>query len=534
MSAWQLIDDAANKIVDDELDRMGILRRPRSDDYTIATRIVEDELNRVGIPYCNLQNVVHGVIADPSMNQLMPMLIAERRNRASSGNKKSVAKRKRSNVKKQSKTTNNVINNIKLKKDGTIDKRCKAYVNQSVRLRKNGGIDKRCKAYKQQKQMENGLSTDKKHHKKTKTKPNRKRSNISQYSVGNTVLLCKQREGIVRYVGPVEGRRGTFYGIELTKGNGDTDGSIKTKRYFKCSAGKGKFVPAGSIMRKKSKTKKRKRRLSDGDTSDTELQSSTIRTKTSTPCDVSKTELESMCDAGVFDDDFVPDWLISKKIKGKKSTNSTLQAPPLKKRNTRTHSDNTNNRRATHTHSGIDIEQVKALFHSTVSPAQYEIIEIKDVSKSNAAHHNIYQSILKSKGTSLLQIEKYLWHGTGRSANDDVLDLILKNGFDRSYNKKGVYGSGTYFARDASYPVNRGFCGKDTSDPNVRFILLCRVIVGEYTTGNKNMKTIPKKDDGTEYESLVNSISDPTIFVSWRDYHAIPYYLIRFRRKWIG
>eukprot|EP01083_Nonionella_stella_P228842 810659_1 len=403
MSAWQLIDDAANKIVDDELDRMGILRRPRSDDYTIATRIVEDELNRVGIPYCNLQNVVHGVIADPSMNQLMPMLIAERRNRASSGNKKSVAKRKRSNVKKQSKTTNNVINNIKLKKDGTIDKRCKAYVNQSVRLRKNGGIDKRCKAYKQQKQMENGLSTDKKHLVKAMTKPNRK-----------------------------------------------------------CSAGKGKFVPAGSIMRKKSKTKKRKRRLSDGDTSDTELQSSTIRTKTSTPCDVSKTELESMCDAGVFDDDFVPDWLISKKIKGKKSTNSTLQAPPLKKRNTRTHSDNTNNRRATLTHSGIDIEQVKALFHSTVSPAQYEIIEIKDVSKSNAAHHNIYQSILKSKGTSLLQIEKYLWHGTGRSANDDVLDLILKNGFDRSYNKKGVYGSGTYFARDASYPVNRGFCGKDT------------------------------------------------------------------------
>eukprot|EP01083_Nonionella_stella_P234107 824268_1 len=182
----------------------------------------------------------------------------------------------------------------------------------------------------------------------------------------------------------------------------------------------------------------------------------------------------------------------------------------------------------------IDMEQVKALFYSTVSRAKYEIIEIKDVSKTCPIITNIYESILKSKEKPLHQIEKYLWHGTGRSGNDDVLDLILKNGFDRSYNKKGRYGSGTYFARDASYPVGRGFCGKDKSKTNARFILLCRVIVGEYTMGNKYMKTIPKKDDGTEYESLVNSTRNPTIFVSWRDYHAIPYYLIRFRRKWIG
>eukprot|EP01083_Nonionella_stella_P234110 824275_1 len=182
----------------------------------------------------------------------------------------------------------------------------------------------------------------------------------------------------------------------------------------------------------------------------------------------------------------------------------------------------------------IDLEQIKALFHSTVSPDKFRIIDIKDVSKSNANTRNIYESILKSKEKPLHQIEKYLWHGTRGSANDDVLDLILKNGFDRSYNKKGRYGSGTYFARDASYPVGRGFCGKDKSKTNARFILLCRVIVGEYTMGNKYMKTIPKKDDGTEYESLVNSTRNPTIFVSWRDYHAIPYYLIRFRRKWIG
>eukprot|EP01083_Nonionella_stella_P107882 313022_1 len=80
----------------------------------------------------------------------------------------------------------------------------------------------------------------------------------------------------------------------------------------------------------------------------------------------------------------------------------------------------------------IDLEQIKALFHSTVSPTKYEVIEIKDVSKSNAIHRNLYESILKSKEKPLHELEKYLWHGTNGSANDDVLDLILKNGFDRS------------------------------------------------------------------------------------------------------
>eukprot|EP01083_Nonionella_stella_P175018 608174_1 len=53
----------------------------------------------------------------------------------------------------------------------------------------------------------------------------------------------------------------------------------------------------------------------------------------------------------------------------------------------------------------IDLEQIKALFHSTVSPAKYEIIEIKDVSQSNA--RDVYESILKGKGKPVHEIEKY-------------------------------------------------------------------------------------------------------------------------------
>ncbi len=55
------------------------------------------------------------------------------------------------------------------------------------------------------------------------------------------------------------------------------------------------------------------------------------------------------------------------------------------------------------------------------------------------------------------------------------------------------------------------------------------MIVGSFTVGTEDMKQIPKKPDGTEYDSLVNHFTDPTIFVSWRDFMAIPYYLVKFK-----
>eukprot|EP01084_Bolivina_argentea_P041057 75764_1 len=117
-------------------------------------------------------------------------------------------------------------------------------------------------------------------------------------------------------------------------------------------------------------------------------------------------------------------------------------------------------------------------------------------------------------------MEQFLWHGIKGTNGNDILTKILKNGFDRSFNQKGKYGKGNYFAKDAAYSVKNGFCGKNS---NNYFILFCRVLIGHYTNGTKDMKTIPTKVNGKEYDSLVDNKDNPTIFVSWRDYHAIPY-----------
>ncbi len=89
--------------------------------------------------------------------------------------------------------------------------------------------------------------------------------------------------------------------------------------------------------------------------------------------------------------------------------------------------------------------------------------------------------------------------------------------------------TGTYFASAAIYSVHGGYCGHDNN--GIHYILLCKVITGQFIVGTSSMNTIPKKADGTEYESLVNNVNDPTVFVIWRDYHAVPYFLVKYKRK---
>ena len=65
---------------------------------------------------------------------------------------------------------------------------------------------------------------------------------------GDEVELTKDRIGIIRYKGPLDGKKGTFYGIELTKGQGKHSGIFKGKRYFICPKHKGIFIDNRSIL----------------------------------------------------------------------------------------------------------------------------------------------------------------------------------------------------------------------------------------------------------------------------------------------
>jgi len=169
-------------------------------------------------------------------------------------------------------------------------------------------------------------------------------------------------------------------------------------------------------------------------------------------------------------------------------------------------------------------EWVKQRFNLTMGSVK-TIVSVTNVSDSK--NHEIYEKILTEKlknGQKREEIEKWLWHGTKQLVN---IDLIIRNGFDRSYNTTSQYGRGTYFARDAAYSVNNGYCGRDAN--GVHSVLLCKVIVGEYTKGHSGITAIPRKPDGSEFDSLVDNLQNPGIFVIWRDYHACPAFLVKYK-----
>lgn len=57
-----------------------------------------------------------------------------------------------------------------------------------------------------------------------------------------------------------------------------------------------------------------------------------------------------------------------------------------------------------------------------------------------------------------------------------------------------------------------------------------RVLTGEYDRGDERFVLPPMKPSGKgRYDSLVNVLSKPTIFVTFFDDHAYPEYLITFR-----
>ena len=88
-----------------------------------------------------------------------------------------------------------------------------------------------------------------------------------------------------------------------------------------------------------------------------------------------------------------------------------------------------------------------------------------------------------------------------------------------------IFGKGVYFAKDASMsvgyaPAMRG--GK-------RYMYYTRVALGKYTLGNPNMVVPPLMGRGNDsYDSVVNNVTNPTIFVLFYDNQYYPEYLITF------
>lgn len=126
---------------------------------------------------------------------------------------------------------------------------------------------------------------------------------------------------------------------------------------------------------------------------------------------------------------------------------------------------------------------------------------------------------------NLGDIERRLFHGT----KADVIPKVEKQGFNRSFaGVNGVrFGRGVYFARDASYSCS--YASKDTQ--RKQRIFICRVAVGDWCQGtNDQLIPNPKSHNSLElFDSTVDNVQNPSVFVVYHDAQAYPEYLIEFK-----
>ncbi|XP_029598094.1 mucin-2 isoform X2 [Salmo trutta] len=168
-----------------------------------------------------------------------------------------------------------------------------------------------------------------------------------------------------------------------------------------------------------------------------------------------------------------------------------------------------------------EYQKVQELFNKTMRG--FQITSIERV--QNRDLWEVFQwkrNLMKKNNGGKNSKELHLFHGT----DPKHVDAICRDNFDwRLCGTNGtVYGEGSYFARDAKY----SHCF--TSHSGVRSMFVCRVLVGDYTLGNSDLRRPPPKGEGspTLYDSCVDNVLNPSIYVVFEKHQVYPEFLIKY------
>ncbi|KAM5255444.1 protein mono-ADP-ribosyltransferase PARP12 [Ctenodactylus gundi] len=172
--------------------------------------------------------------------------------------------------------------------------------------------------------------------------------------------------------------------------------------------------------------------------------------------------------------------------------------------------------------SSEEYQKVWKLFNRTLPLCSVQKIE----RVQNLALWEVYQwqkGQMQKRNEGKEVDERQLFHGTSVS----FVEAICQQNFDwRICGLHGTsYGKGSYFARDAAYSHHYS-----KSDTHVQVMFLARVLVGDFVRGSPIFVRPPPKENQSNvfYDSCVNSMSDPTIFVIFEKHQVYPEYLIQY------
>ena len=116
----------------------------------------------------------------------------------------------------------------------------------------------------------------------------------------------------------------------------------------------------------------------------------------------------------------------------------------------------------------------------------------------------------------------------------DVVPKILQQGFNRSFcgANATLYGKGVYFARDASYSTYPLYCKPDAQ--GVQTCFLVRAVIGDWCKAKRDDITPGVRNVAKNilYDSTVDNLQNPSIFVLYHDAQTYPEYIVRFSQTW--
>ncbi|CAF1167466.1 unnamed protein product [Rotaria sordida] len=127
-----------------------------------------------------------------------------------------------------------------------------------------------------------------------------------------------------------------------------------------------------------------------------------------------------------------------------------------------------------------------------------------------------------------LQIEMELFHGTRATLPSEIYNG--EYGFDMTFSTSGMWGIGTYFAKNALYSCS----GYDYKLPNgKRQVFLAQVLTGDVydCKSDSNLRRPPKKNEtksGLRYNSVSGDTGGSKVYIIYENRVAYPTYLITF------
>uniref|UniRef100_A0A8C2VV01 Poly [ADP-ribose] polymerase n=1 Tax=Chinchilla lanigera TaxID=34839 RepID=A0A8C2VV01_CHILA len=180
-----------------------------------------------------------------------------------------------------------------------------------------------------------------------------------------------------------------------------------------------------------------------------------------------------------------------------------------------------------------EFQEVVQAFYNTLDAAHSRIciIQVQRVS------HPLLEQQYQLHRDRLMQrctqhpAEQVLYHGTSASAVPE----ICAHGFNRSFcGRNGtLYGRGVYFAKRASLSVQDRY--SPPSNDGHKAIFVARVLTGDYGQGCRGLRAPPLRASGhghtvLRYDSAVDCLTQPSIFVIFHDTQALPTHLITCKR----